>query len=103
MTRPLRIVFSPVARRQASEAGRWWTENRSKAPFAFDDELEGALTLIAEQPYSGAVVRDAALSGVRRISLRRVRYLLYYRVSGAEERVEVLGLWHMSRGKPPKL
>jgi plasmid stabilization system protein ParE len=41
------------------------------------------------------------LIGVRRVHLSRVRYHLYYRARPS--RIEVLALWHTSRGKGPAL
>jgi hypothetical protein len=40
-------------------------------------------------------------SGGPRIGLRRIGYLLYYRVSA--QRLEVLAFWHARRGAGPDL
>lgn len=40
------------------------------------EELEPALSLIAAQPRVGAIARNAALPGVRRLHLGRVHYQL---------------------------
>jgi len=37
----------------------------------------------------------------RRLLLSRIRYRLYYRAEG--EVVEILALWHTSRGTPPPI
>jgi plasmid stabilization system protein ParE len=99
--RPIRIVGS--AERAIAEAAAWWTVNRTKAPDAFVNELDRALQLIAVHPGIGARATNARLAGVRRIHLARVRYHLYYRVTGTPETIEVLALWHASRGAPPKI
>jgi plasmid stabilization system protein ParE len=99
--RPVRIVGS--AARAIAEAAAWWTANRTKAPDAFAIDLERALQLIAVHPGIGARATNIQLAGVRRIHLARVRYNLYYRVAGTPEIIEVLALWHASRGSPPKI
>jgi plasmid stabilization system protein ParE len=99
--RPVRIAGS--AARAIAEAAAWWTANRPKAPDAFVTELERALQLIAVHPGIGARATNVRLAGVRRILLARVRYHLYYRVADASEAIEVLALWHASRGSPPKI
>ena len=60
-----------------------------------------AFVLIAEHPSVGARALNASLTGVRRIYLSRIRCHLYYRVRPAPEVVEVLALWHASRGSDP--
>ena len=99
--RPVRIAGS--AARAIAEAASWWTANRPKAPDAFVTELERALQLIAVHPGIGAGATNVWLAGVRRIHLARVRYHLYYRVTDGSEAIEVLALWHTSRGSAPKI
>ena len=57
------------------------------------------LAILAVQPGIGAPARRSRIRGLRRITLPRVRYYLYYRVSG--EALEVVALWHVSRGRQP--
>ena len=94
---PVKITRRAAA--QIQEAANWWLANRPKAPEAFQQELRRGFDLISQQPAIGALATNAKLQGVRRIYLSRVRYYLYYRVRS--ERVEVLALWHASRGKGP--
>jgi len=103
VTGPLSIVVSPIAADQIRAAAEWWRTNRSKAPDAFREDLQRATELIALQPDLGARARNATLSGVRRLHLARIRYELYYRVvEGPVNHIEILALWHASRGpKPP--
>ena len=96
---PVRIVSS--AARAIAEAAEWWVANRPKAPDAFVTDLESALKLIASHPGIGARARNAKLENVRRVHLARVHYHLYYRVT-SEPSIEVLALWHTSRGTDPK-
>ena len=98
---PIRVVQS--AADQIREASVWWDANRPKAPDAFREEIERAFELICAQPQIGAKAGNAKLAGVRRIHLSRVRYHLYYRVRESPEIVEVLAVWHTSRGAGPDL
>ncbi len=96
---PLRVV--PSAAAAIREAAKWWSANRPKAPFAFVEELERGFQLIASQPTLGASARNTELSNVRRVHLARVHYHLYYRINSEPPSVEVLALWHTSRGEAP--
>lgn len=49
----------------------------------------------------GTRARGARLSEVRRVTLPRIRYFLYYRVT--DNVLQVLALWHASRGQEPSL
>ena len=103
MSAPLPVLITHSAARAIAEAGQWWVANRPKAPEAFAEEIEQSLALIAAQPGIGARALNPRLSGVRRIHLARIHYHLYYRVSGTPSAVQVLALWHTSRGSDPRL
>jgi plasmid stabilization system protein ParE len=97
------VAFTPRAAREVAEARRWWRANRSKAPGALEEELRTALDLIANTPAIGAVARNVAIPGVRRIFLNRVNYFLYYRPTEESRSVEIVALWHARRGAGPRL
>ena len=97
----LRIEITDEARAQIQQASTWWGENRPAAPDAVLEELDRILSLLAVQPEMGTPARRAVLSGVRRVSLSRIRYFVYYRV--AEDAVQVLAFWHTSRGLGPSI
>jgi len=98
---PIRVA--PRAAAQIRAAASWWRKNRTKAPEAFDDELERAFELVSELPLAGEAVSHPKLAGIRRILLGRIRYHLYYLSSEDSETVDVLALWHTSRGSAPDL
>jgi len=98
-----RVAFTPRASREVAEARRWWHLNRTKAPDALDEELTTAVDLVASTPSIGAVTRNVALPGVRRILLSRVHYYLYYRPNVEARIIEVVALWHARRGSGPRL
>lgn len=90
------------ADRQIVAAREWWYEHRPAAPTALDTELQRAFRLLARHPRAG-LVTASRLVGVRRLVLRRTRYALFYRVREPERRIEILALWHASRGAGPSI
>lgn len=98
----LRLLVVAQAERQIREAARWWHANRPAARGLFRQELTRGFELITTQPNIGPEAFDESLLEIRRLHLFRIHYYLYYRVL-AEETVEVLALWHMSRGEGPPI
>ena len=101
MKPPLQIKVSDDASAQIEEAASWWAEHRPAAPGAVREDLERILRLLSVEPGIGTPARSTTLRNVRRVTLSRIRYYLYYRASG--DSLEVLALWHTSRGRPPDL
>ena len=101
MTTPLRIEVTDDARAQIAAAAAWWAENRPSAPGAILQDLDRILGLLSAQPAMGTRALRAKLSGVRRVTLNRVRYYVYYRVVG--DALQVLAFWHTSRDEGPGL
>jgi plasmid stabilization system protein ParE len=97
----LGVKVSARAARQIHEAARWWAANRPAAPGAVQGDLGQALELLALQPGIGTPCVGADLKDVRRPLLGRIRYFIYYRAAG--DTLEVLALWHTSRGEAPGL
>jgi plasmid stabilization system protein ParE len=95
-----RIRISDRASAQIDRAAEWWRLNREKAPDAFDADTDEALERLRVNPLAGSRVR-ARRGDVRALWLDRIGYFLYYRVVG--DIVEVLALWHASRGSRPRL
>ena len=100
MTAPLTIKVSRRATAQVERAAEWWQENRPAAPGAVREDIARALSLLSTQPGLGVPARRAKARGIRRLTLSRIRYYLYYRVSKGT--LEVLALWHVSRGREPR-
>ena len=99
----VRFKISPRAGQQIRTASKWWIANRTAAPTMLVDELEAAYTLIVDMPFAGEGVPHSRISGLRRVLLGRTQHYLYYVVSEDAAVVEVLSLWHTSRGRPPRL
>jgi len=96
-----RLRVTPLAEQQIREAADWWWRHRRGGYALFGEQLQRGFELATTQPNAGIRARDVALDGVRRLLLSRIRYHLYYTVEG--EVVEVLALWHASRGTPPPI
>lgn len=101
MNTPLRIEITDNAQSQISAAAAWWDQHRPAAPGAIHEELDRVLDLLRVQPDIGTLARRATLSGVRRVTLSRIRYYVYYRV--ARDALQVLAFWHTSRGSGPPM
>jgi len=95
------LRFSARAWREIDRGSTWWRRHRDKAPDAFDIDVDAAIDLIRSNPHIGTPTRARRL-GVRTLWLERIGYHLYY-VEISDELVEVLALWHASRGSRPKL
>ena len=96
---PLELVVTRRAAREIEGIVQWWVVNRPKAPGAVRHDLKAALDLLPVQPSIGARVTEASSPDVRRFHLDRIRYWVYYRVRA--NRLEVLTVWHSSRGSGP--
>ena len=103
MTSPLPIKVTRRAAREIAKASEWWDANRPAAPEAMRQEVARVFRLIAHQPGVGARAVNAQLAGVRRVHLSGVHYHLYYRVRSDPAAVEILALWHTSRGSSPRV
>jgi len=97
----LRVKVSARAASQIRKAAEWWAENRAAAPGAIRIDIGEALALLAEQPGIGALYEGARTKGVRRLLVGRIRYFIYYRAT--QDALEVLAVWHVSRGRQPSV
>ncbi len=96
-----RLLVVAEAEQQIREAADWWRANRPAARGMLRQELARGFDLITTHPEIGVQALDAPIAGVRRLHLLRTRYYLYYRLRAGA--VEVLALWHTSRGTTPPL
>ena len=93
-----------ISRRAATEIDRvagWWAAHRPAAPGVVRKDLEAALALLVDQPSLGGQVPTATSPGIRRFHVDRIHYWVYYRVR--ENRLEVVSVWHSSRGAGPSV
>ena len=97
----LQLHVSRRAAREIERVVQWWVANRPAAPGAVRKELERVLALLVEQPDLGSPVPQTSSPGVRRFHIDRIHYWVYFRTRN--ERLEVLSVWHSSRGSGPSL
>jgi plasmid stabilization system protein ParE len=95
----LRLFLTPRAAREIRRAAHWWAANRPAAPGAIRTDLKATLDVLRDQPAAGMEVEMASAADVRRFYLDRIRYWVYYRER--QGRLEVLSIWHASRGSGP--
>jgi plasmid stabilization system protein ParE len=98
---PLPLVFQRRASVELEAIDAWWRTNRTAVPELFLDELERVLAAVALLPDLGTRARDTRLVGVRRILLSKSRHHVYYR--HVHDEIQVLAIWHTSRGQGPGL
>jgi plasmid stabilization system protein ParE len=96
-----RLLVTADAERQIRAASDWWYENRQSAPQLLRSELQRAFELVVDYPDAAPLAKNPELPNVRRVLLQRTRFYLYYQVTS--EAVEILALWHASRGGAPQL
>ncbi|MBK7767243.1 MAG: type II toxin-antitoxin system RelE/ParE family toxin [Sulfuritalea sp.] len=97
----LRIKVSARAALQINRAAEWWAENRPAAPGAVRTDIGEAMALLARQPGIGTSYEGTRVRGVRRLLVGRIQYFIYYRATS--DTLELLAVWHTSRGKQPSL
>ena len=97
----LRVKVSSRAAMQVHDAAEWWSENRPAAPGAVERDIGDALALLARHPGIGVACEGTRVNGVRRLLVGRIRYFIYYRATA--DTLEVLAVWHVSRGRQPAL
>lgn len=95
----MNVDLSDEARAQIGSIDAWWRLNRPAAPDLFTSELADALTLLARKLTAGAPYDDARR--IRRVLLRRAHYHLYFMTE--EQRVVVVAVWSVFRGRGPAL
>lgn len=95
----LELFISRRAAREIDRIAEWWAANRPAAPGAVRIDLEAVFDLLVERPGVGAEVTAARSPNIRRFHVDRIGYWVYYRVRG--KRLEVVSVWHSSRGTGP--
>lgn len=96
----MRVRFAKRADRDLQQQQDWWTENGNN-PNLLVEELRRTVELLATTPYAGSLVENSR-PGTRRVLLR-TRHVLFYRVNERDGFIDVLRVWHTSRGDRPKL
>ncbi|MGA7614283.1 MAG: type II toxin-antitoxin system RelE/ParE family toxin [Thermoanaerobaculia bacterium] len=95
------VTFAPRAARQTWRALEWWNQNRPEAPTLLEQEISAAVEMLRRHPSIGQVVHGRRSGQVQRLILRHTGYWLYYQIT--PHGVEIVALWHHSRGREPRL
>lgn len=95
------LFITPRAARGIRRAAEWWSVNRLDTPGAVRADLKTTLAILREQPGIGGEVENASSLDVQRFYLDRFKHWVYYRVRRDE--LQVLSLWHASRGTDPSV
>jgi plasmid stabilization system protein ParE len=95
------VEFAEAALGQIDPATAWWRANRPNAPALFENELVGALALLARGPLLAQVFANVEGKLVREVRLPRTRCVLYFTIDS--EIVTVHAVWHGARGEGPPL
>ena len=98
-----RFKVAPRAEWQIRAADKWWRKHRTAAPAMLIDELNAAFDLLEELPFASEAVANRRVPGLRRLLLGGVQYHLYYVVSEDAGVIEIVALWHTSRGRGPRI
>ncbi len=93
------VRISRRALRHIDAADSWWRENRPLHPSLFRNELLTSFRRIAKHATVFRVLDEPRFPGLRRLLLNRTRYHVYWVVE--DDIVEVLAVWHTSRGADP--
>ena len=101
MREPCPVVLSPRASGHVDLIDAWWRIWRPAAPELFAVELSAGLERLAAAPMIGLVCAGPGRLPLRRMLLRQTRYNIYYMVRPRLHRVDVVAVWHASRGKGP--
>ncbi len=96
----MKLRYLKRAQRQLDEVLEYLHQNGGLA--SFRAVLRRKTEALKATPYIGAPVHDARTPGVR-VAYLETKHVLYYRVKEKEDCVEVLRVWHTSRGRKPKL
>lgn len=100
---PLPIEITDLAAEHIRDADAWWRKHRLSVPNAVREDLDKAFQMIGVQPHIGSRADDVEMPGVRRVYLGRIKYHLYHRLAEDPLRVQIVALWHKSRGDGPPL
>ena len=97
------VRMSKQARADVLSVVRWWNSNVGNSPTHFLTGMRHAKERLSETPFVGVPVAVAGMLNLRRLALLQSRYFIFYEVDESVGQVNVLRVWHMSRGRPPKL
>lgn len=96
----MRVRFLKRAQRQLEVVLEWLHEHGGLS--AFRTALRRKLQAISATPHIGAPMMDSRTPGVR-VAYLETKHVLYSRVNEELGTIEVLRVWHTSRGHRPRV
>lgn len=95
------VRISVRADREVKKATRWWRRNRPANADLFETEFRSAIAAIARDPTTRPVVFERARVPIRRISLPKTGYHLFFTFDATKSEILVVALWSARRGRGP--
>lgn len=96
----MKVRLVPRAQADIDKAIAWWRRNADH-PLLFENSLRETLARLAFNP-RGVPAGSRRVPDAQRVVLA-TRHLVFFRADEAAGEVVVLRIWHMSRGRQPKL
>ncbi len=94
------LVFSPTSIRDLADSVSYISRHDAEAAARVGDGIiEAAEVILSSQPFIGPVCPEYEGAGVRYWLYRD--YRIVYEVHEADRRVDILRIWHCSRGDWP--
>lgn len=98
----MQVEVTKRAQREVNRLGRWWWENRDKAPELFEEELSAAYLRIAAEPNVGKPYTVSRGRRILRILTGKTKNHVYY-YQHSPDIIRVVSVWSAVRGRGPKL
>ena len=93
-----RLIWAPSARLDLRELASYIAESRPKASVSFVKNVFHMVEHLSDFPKSGRVIPEFNDPNIREVIRRPCR--IVYRVKPEERIVEIVRVWHASRGIP---
>lgn len=98
----MRLEVAGRAQREVNRLGRWWLQNREKAPSLFEEELGATYRLILESPTVGQAYTVRRGRQVLRVLMGNTKNHVYY-FQLSPDVLRVVSVWSAVRGRGPNL
>ena len=93
-----RLTWAPIARQDLHELVAYIAKNNPRTARKVARRIFRTTERLARFPQSGRVVPEFDDPAIREVIRKPVRVV--YRVRTAEEKVEIVRVWHAARGMP---
>ena len=94
----VRIIWSPLARKDLKEVGAHIRKHNPSAAKTFLWSLNEKVELLVDFPELGRVVAEEEDPTVREVIYRSYRIVYLY--ASANKTIQIIRVWHSARGEP---